>query len=72
MADYRWVYFTSEYRVCDGCKRAERYAKTRHEYQDEKGRTEVKVSGTWVPLSKSKDVKHGDKCILAEQVTTKK
>ena len=72
MADNRWVYLTNEKRICDGCKREERLVKTRQQFKDEDGKIQTKVTGTWVPLSKSKDVQHNTSCVLVERVATKK
>ena len=73
MADNsRWVYLTNEHRVCDGCKREERLAKSRHQFKDDEGKIQSKVTGTWIPLSKSKDVQHNASCVLPDRVASKK
>ena len=72
MADYRWTMRTSEWRTCEGCKRDERLVKTRQQFKDEDGKIQTKVTGTWVPFSKSKDVQHNTSCVLVERVATKK
>jgi hypothetical protein len=73
MADNsRWVYLTNERRVCDGCKREERLAKSRHQFKDEDGKIQSKVTGTWIPLSKSKNVQHNDSCVLSDRTVSAK
>jgi hypothetical protein len=73
MADNsRWVYLTNERRVCDGCKREERLVKTRQTFKDEDNKIQTKVSGTWVPVAKSKDVQHNASCVLTDRVGAKK
>lgn len=58
----RWVYLLTNWRVCDGCGRSERFVKKTSEFKGEDGKMRSKTSGTWVSAKKD-NPEHGESCI---------